>query len=993
MAPTKVQTPEGRRTNGLEASREFGHRHLYDLPKQLAQPSSDPPATGGTPLKKEALLPYISRSIIGKDLAFTSPFGTRNVLYCDYTASGKSLSFIEDYIRNEVLPHYGSTHTTTTVSSLQTTMFKDEARSIIRNSVNASESDAVLFCGSGSTGAMHKLIRGLHLTEPPVVFIGPYEHHSVILPWREAQSDIVTISEDNLGQIDRHILKEELTRRRTSGRRLIGCFSAASNVTGILTDTDSITMLLHQHGALAIWDFSASAPYEAINMNPFVSSDQSRLTHKDAIVFSVHKFMGGVSTPGILVAKKKLFVNPVPDQHGGGTVFFVNSNTHRYLKEIENREEGGTPAIVEAIRAGLVFRLKDAVTTEVIKQRDDHIVRLVLQELRDVPNLILLGNFDSPRLAIFSFVIRHEASNRLLHHNYVSALLNDLFGIQSRAGCACAGPYAQHLLGIGLALAQEIEEVLMEDPRLQMHRWEVEFSQREVLRPGFVRVNFPYFFTDDEVKFVCEGIKMVASHGWRLLPQYQLNPETAEWRHLDQTTFQDRKWLSSTTFTSSGLRYPKLATREAAPKDFAAVLLEADKVFRNAEKAGHRYKIADQEVIFDERAANLRWFLLASEARNILLGIGNVQKADKMPFEPRRYSSVENKENVVVEKGKMNGREEPEVKAENGCGPCGGSSNNCCLVRRQPVDPAEEENRRNESVAKRSAGRKTIWRNPPKEIWKPMLTAIHEFEMIKNGDRVLVCLSGGKDSLSLLHAMRQYQFYAKSIGISIDLGAVTVDPGATSFDPRPLKPYLKSLGMPYFYEEQGIMDHAMTVEELNSICSFCSRMKRGRLYACARRNGYNVLAFGQHLDDLAESFLMSVFHNGRLRTMKASYSVVEEDLRVIRPLVYVREKYTRLFAQTKHLPVISENCPACFNAPKERFRVKQLLTAQELLYPGLYDSLRVALKPLMAIRTAGAENGIEKVPAILDQLYRAGLKNETVEQNGTTENSSDDLDM
>lgn len=217
---------------------------------------------------------------------------------------------------------------------------------------------------------------------------------------------------------------------------------------------------------------------------------------------------------------------------------------------------------------------------------------------------------------------------------------------------------------------------------------------------------------------------MVALHGWQLLPQYQLNPETAEWRHRDQTTFQDRKWLSSTTFTSSGLRYPKFATRDAAPKDFAAVLLEADKVFQNAEKAAHRYKIADQEVIFDERAAKLRWFLLASEARNILLGIGHVAKADPMPFEPRRYSSVEIKDNVanLIGKGQMNGREEPEVKADNGCGPCGGSSSKCCLVRRQPVDPAEEEPRRNDPVAKKTGGRKTIWHNPPKEIWKPMLT-------------------------------------------------------------------------------------------------------------------------------------------------------------------------------------------------------------------------------------------------------------------------------
>jgi selenocysteine lyase/cysteine desulfurase len=234
-------------------------------------------------------------------------------------------------------------------------------------------------------------------------------------------------------------------------------------------------------------------------MNPLVLDDHNRQAHKDAIVFSVHKFIGGVSTPGVLIAKKSLFLNPVPEQHGGGTVFFVTEKNHRYLQEIENREEGGTAAIVEAIRAGLVFRLKDAVTTEVISRRDEEIIRIVKKELFEIGNLHLLGSLHVPRLPIFSFVIRQQETNLLLHHNYVCALLNDLFGIQSRAGCACAGPYAQHLLGIDLALAQEIEEVLMEDPRLNMHRWKVEFSQREVLRPGFVRINFPYFFTDEEV--------------------------------------------------------------------------------------------------------------------------------------------------------------------------------------------------------------------------------------------------------------------------------------------------------------------------------------------------------------------------------------------------------------------------------------------------------------------------------------------------------------
>lgn len=244
-----------------------------------------------------------------------------------------------------------------------------------------------------------------------------------------------------------------------------------------------------------------------------------------------------------------------------------------------------------------------------------------------------------------------------------------------------------------------------------------------------------------------------------------------------------------------------------------------------------------------------------------------------------------------------------------------------------------------------------LWQSPPREIFKPFLEAMHEHDMVKEGDRVMVCLSGGKDSLSLLHTLRQYQVYARrSRGLNFELGAATVDPETDAYDPSPLKPYLAALGVPYFYLSQAVLAQAQALPyECASICSFCSRMKRGILYSGARRNGYNVLAMGQHLDDLAESFLMSLFHNGNLRTIKANYTVREGDLRVIRPLVYVREKATREFADNAHLPVIPENCPGCFEAPKERYRVKSLLAEQECMFPKLYWSLLSAMRPLLSI--------------------------------------------
>ncbi|XP_038057348.1 probable cysteine desulfurase [Patiria miniata] len=268
---------------------------------------------------------YINNNIVGRDSTFYGPYGQRKVVYCDYTASGRSLQMIEEYISIQVLPLYGNTHTTTTVTSLQTTLYRHEARDIIRNAVNASEHDAVIFVGTGCTAAVHKLIHSLNLQAPPVVFVGPYEHHSNLLPWRETAAEVVRIPENGDGLVDMNCLEAELKKWHTSGRQLIGCFSAASNVTGILTDDIKVTVMLHRYGAMAFWDYATAGPYVDINMNPVTTfGDERSLAYKDAVFLSPHKFVGGVETPGILVAKKSLFKNPVPSNGGGGSVFFVS---------------------------------------------------------------------------------------------------------------------------------------------------------------------------------------------------------------------------------------------------------------------------------------------------------------------------------------------------------------------------------------------------------------------------------------------------------------------------------------------------------------------------------------------------------------------------------------------------------------------------------------------------------------------------------------------
>ena len=234
---------------------------------------------------------------------------------------------------------------------------------------------------------------------------------------------------------------------------------------------------------------------------------------------------------------------------------------------------------------------------------------------------------------------------------------------------------------------------------------------------------------------------------------------------------------------------------------------------------------------------------------------------------------------------------------------------------------------------------------PPKSLIRQVGRAIGDYGLIRDGDRVLLGLSGGKDSLSLLHLLLHFQRRAP---IRFEVGAVTVDPQSESFDPSPLIPYMEALGVPYFYRREPILELATEHMDNDSYCAFCARMKRGVMYNTAREHGYNVLALAQHLDDLAESFLMSAFHGGQLKTMKAHYVTQSGDLRVIRPLIYVRERQTADFAREAALPVVDESCPACFDMPTQRQHMKELLAGEERENPRLFKSLLTAMRPLIA---------------------------------------------
>jgi selenocysteine lyase/cysteine desulfurase len=312
------------------------------------------------------LVERIRRGIIGEGELMDGPFGPRRVTYADYTASGRSLDFIEDFIRDAVLPRYANTHTGSSGTGLATTRLREEARRIIRDAVGGTDGDLVIFCGSGATAAVNKLIGILELripaglearyglagrigeTKRPVVFVGPYEHHSNELPWRESIAEVVVIGEDGDGHIDLAGLKSQLDRYARRPLR-IGSFSAASNVTGILTGTGAVARLLHARGALSFWDYAAAGPYLPIRV---AESAPGAGDSKDAVFLSPHKFLGGPQTPGVLVVRRSLVRNTVPTAPGGGTVAFVDPIGHQYLADPVAREEGGTPAIVESIRAG-----------------------------------------------------------------------------------------------------------------------------------------------------------------------------------------------------------------------------------------------------------------------------------------------------------------------------------------------------------------------------------------------------------------------------------------------------------------------------------------------------------------------------------------------------------------------------------------------------------------------------------------------------------------
>ncbi|MGV8987747.1 MAG: aminotransferase class V-fold PLP-dependent enzyme [Cypionkella sp.] len=445
-------------------------------------------------------LEALSDGLIGKNAMVEGPFGPRKLVYADYVASGRALRQVEDFILEEVLPYYANSHTEASYCGAFVTRLRREARAAIAACCGADARHAVIFAGAGATAGLNRLVSLLGADRGRVrVVIGPYEHHSNILPWREAGAEVVEVGEAPTGGPDLDQLA--LTLQVEGYDRVICSLSAASNVTGILTDVERVTRLVKASGALMVWDYAGGGPYLAIDMAQGM----------DAIVTSPHKFVGGPGASGILIVRKDAVVSAAPTWPGGGTVRYVSATAHDYVTGIEAREEAGTPNVLGDIRAGLAFLVKDAIGQERMTSMNQALAERGLAAWVGQPEIEVLGNLTAPRLPIFSLRIRRPDGG-FVPHQVATAMLSDHFGIQARGGCACAGPYAHRLLGVSDAQSAEMRQAIL--------------AGDDTVKPGFVRLNLSVLMAEEQVAFILSSLADLARHAADRERAYEVSPLT-----------------------------------------------------------------------------------------------------------------------------------------------------------------------------------------------------------------------------------------------------------------------------------------------------------------------------------------------------------------------------------------------------------------------------------------------------------------------------------
>ena len=451
----------------------------------------------------------LREGLVGKGAKVDGPFGPKAMVYADYVASGRALMQIERFVLEEVLPYYANSHTEASYCGGMMTRLRREARAAIADCCGASDKHAVIFAGSGATAGINRLVKLLGVIDAVAagkrvrVIIGPYEHHSNILPWRESGAEVIEIAECANGGPDRTALDDVLQR----GADLTVCaFSAASNVTGIITDVAAVTRQVKAAGAKMVWDYAGAGPYMPIAMSPESGADI------DAVVISPHKFLGGPGSSGVLIVRRDAVVTDKPSWPGGGTVKFVSPTSHDYSTSLEAREEAGTPNVVGDIRAALSFLVKEALGADAMLARNAELTQCAMAAWSGAENLELLGALSPQRLPIFSFRVR-DGKGGYVHQQLVTRMLSDRFGIQARGGCACAGPYVHRLLSIGEAESQRMRAAIL--------------AGDEISKPGFIRLNFSVLLPEEKVRFILDAVRQLAGDAMQYQSRYDFDASRA----------------------------------------------------------------------------------------------------------------------------------------------------------------------------------------------------------------------------------------------------------------------------------------------------------------------------------------------------------------------------------------------------------------------------------------------------------------------------------